>query len=133
MTCSARGMNAGIDEARIAISKFTKHPLCLNSIDYDKNAVGRQIYYRGIPAIVTRFLKEQASVMIKAENALVSGPLPIYTYEVGVSLNKDMELKVDILDPDIAWYRGDSDECPSVEAIFEAIADDPMISEETAE
>ena len=133
MTCAARGMNAGIDEARIAISKFTKHPLCLNSIDYDKNAVGRQIYYRGIPAIVTRFLKEQASVMIKAENALVSGPLPIYSYEVGVTLNKDNELKVDILDPDVAWYRGEAEECPSVDTIFDGIADDPLISEEIAE
>ena len=129
-TCAARGMNAGIDEARIAISKFTKHPLCLNSIDYDKNAVGRKIYYRGIPAIVTRFLKEQASVMIKAEDALVSGPLPIYPFEVGVTLNKDMELKVDILDPNIAWYRGEAEECPSVEAIFDGIGDDPLVTEE---
>ena len=133
MTCAARGMNAGIDEARIAISKFTKHPLCLNSIDYDKNAVGRQIYYRGIPAIITRFLKEQASVMIKADAAIATGPLPIYSYEIGVTSNKDNELKVDILDPDIAWYRGETEECPSVEAIFDGIADDPMVSEEAAE
>lgn len=129
-TCAARGMNAGIDEARIAISKFTKHPLCLNSIDYDKNAVGRKIYYRGIPAVVTRFLKEQASVMIKAEDALVSGPLPIYPFEIGIALNKDNELKVDILDPDIAWYRGETAECPSVEAIFDGIGDDPLVTEE---
>lgn len=133
MTCAARGMNAGIDEARIAISKFTKHPLCLNSIDYDKNAVGRQIYYRGIPAIITRFLKEQASIMIKADAAIAVGPLPIYSYEIGVTLNKDNELKVDILDPDIAWYRGETEECPSVDAIFDGIADDPMVSEEAAE
>lgn len=129
-TCAARGMNAGIDEARIAISKFTKHPLCLNSIDYDKNAVGRKIYYRGIPAVVTRFLKEQASVMIKAEDALVSGPLPIYPFEIGIALNKDNELKVDILDPDIAWYRGESEEFPPIETIFDGIGDDPLVTEE---
>ena len=139
MTCAARGMNAGIDEARIAISKFTKHPLCLNSIDYDKNAVGRQIYYRGIPAIVTRFLKEQASVMIKADHEAVmkgdypQATLPIYSYEVGITLNKDGELKVDILDPDVAWYRGEDEECPSIEAVFDGIEGDPMITEETAE
>ena len=106
-TCTQRGINTGIDQARLLITQFTKHPLGLNSIDYDKKAVGRHIYYRGVPAIITRYLKEQAYIMIKAENALVSGPLPIYTFEVGISLNKDSELKVDILDPDIAWFRGE--------------------------
>ena len=35
-TCTQRGINTGIDQARLLITQFTKHPLGLNSIDYDK-------------------------------------------------------------------------------------------------
>ena len=104
-TCAQKGINAGIDEARILISKFTKHPLGLNSIDYDKKAVGRPIYYRGVPAVIVRFLKEQAAIVIKAEIGFI---LPIYPFEIGMSLNKDNELKVDILDENIVWNRNES-------------------------
>ena len=110
-TCSQRGMNAGIDQARAMINQFTKHPLGLNSIDYDKKAVGRHIYYRGTPAIITRYLREQAMIMIKADGDSNLVQLPIYPYEkLTISLNKEGELKVDILDPDIAWFRGEEPE-----------------------
>ena len=110
-TCTQRGINTGIDQARLLITQFTKHPLGLNSIDYDKKAVGRHIYYRGVPAIITRYLREQAMIMIKADGDSNLVQLPIYPYEkLTISLNKEGELKVDILDPDIAWFRGEEPE-----------------------
>lgn len=107
-TCEARGNTIGIDEARVAISKFTKHPLGLNNVGYDLAACGRRIYYRGTPATICRFVKEQACVMIKAESE--NSPLPIFPHEIGVCLNRADELKISILDPDISWYCGISRE-----------------------
>ena len=132
-TCSAKGMNAGIDEARIAISAFIRHPLGLNNFDYEEKMKGRVVYYRGVKAVITKFLKEQACVMVAPAEGT---SLVLYPFDYKIAPNKDGEIKVSILDTDLYFLFGDlhqqvsQDEIPSEEAIFSGLSDQESTQDE---
>lgn len=61
------GMNYGIDQARVMIARFNEHPLELNSINFDKKAIGRKVWWRSEPAIVTSYIHGQACVILEPD------------------------------------------------------------------
>ena len=46
----------GIDEARYRISLLDDHPLELNSYEFDKKMIGRKIWWRSEPGIITMWI-----------------------------------------------------------------------------
>lgn len=47
--------------------KVYEHPLNLCDIDYDKKMIGRKIWYRGEPGVITRWVNDQACVVIEPD------------------------------------------------------------------
>lgn len=65
--------------------------------------IGRKIYYRGHPGIITRFIGDQGCVIIEAD----PGPWPTPVWAIGeeVMYENNEDVKDDILSPHIWWFR----------------------------
>ena len=97
------GMNYGIDKARVLISEIEQHPLGFNEIDYDKNIIGRKVWWRSQPAIITMWMKGQACVLLEPDG--------IERFEKPAEYkNDDMfdyeeYVKTSIFDKNVYWFR----------------------------
>lgn len=100
---ASHGMNYGIDNARVMISEFNEHPLNLNSINFDKKAVGRKVWWRSEPAIVTSYIDHQACVILKPDGIDHFTPPPEFAEDSDYYIEGDV--KTSILDPHIWWFR----------------------------
>ena len=97
------GINYGIDKARVLISEIEQHPLGFNEIDYDKNIIGRKVWWRSQPAIITMWMKGQACVLLEPDG--------IERFEKPAEYkNDDMfdyeeYVKTSIFDKNVYWFR----------------------------
>jgi hypothetical protein len=101
------GIEYGIAEARHLIHKIQEHPLDLNFIDFDKNMIGRKVWWRSQPGIITKYIHRQACVIIE--------PDEIDRFEIPAEFNNDSDcmifnddekdIKADIFDAHIWWFR----------------------------
>lgn len=98
------GLNYGIDKARTMIAEFNEHPLELNTIDFDKKAIGRKVWWRSEPAIIEQYVNEQACVILKPDG-IDSFTVPSEFAEEGPDYYEDGFVKTDILDNHIWWFR----------------------------
>jgi len=100
-----RGCEIGyaLARARVYISEFEEHPLNLFEIGYDQKAVGRKVWWRDQPAIVSRFIHGQACVMLKPDG------FPIFNrpncHKDSQMFYDQEDIKADILDKHIWWFR----------------------------
>lgn len=100
----AGGLNYGIDKARVMITEFIEHPLELDTIDFDKKAVGRKVWWRSEPAIITRYINGQACVILKPDG-IDHFTVPAEFAEEDPDYYEDGDVKADILDQNIWWFR----------------------------
>lgn len=98
------GLNYGIDKARAMIVEFNEHPLNLNFIDFDKKAIGRKVWWRSEPAIVTRYIHKQACVILEPDG-IKRFTVPSEFAKEGSDYYEDGIVKTNILDPHIWWFR----------------------------
>lgn len=98
------GMNYAIDKARVMIAEFNEHPLELNSINFDKKVVGRKVWWRSEPAIVTRYVQKQACVILEPDG-ISQFTVPAEFAEEEPGYYEDGIVKADILDRNIWWFR----------------------------
>lgn len=98
------GMNYGIDKARVMIREFERHPLHLDFIDFDKKAVGRKVWWRSEPAIITRYVDNQACVILKPDG-IDRFTVPAEFANEDTDYYEDGTIKTSILDPHIWWFR----------------------------
>lgn len=103
-TVMGGGINYGIDKARVLISDIREHPLELESIDYDKKAVGRKVWFRSQPAIITRFIKGRACVMLEPDGIDNFSVPPEFEGDDMFSY-EDEDVKEDIFSKSIWWFR----------------------------
>lgn len=99
--CDVRG---GIERAKCMINDFSEHPIGLNEIDFDKNVIGRKVWWRSEPAVVTSYISGQACVMLEPDG------IPRFTTtaefaDEGCEYYFDGDVKADILDKHIWWFR----------------------------
>lgn len=101
------GINYGIDKARVIISEFKEHPIDCQMIDFDKKVIGRKVWWRSEPAIVTHWCKGQACVILEPDGIdKFTTPAEFYE-EDGEDHYEDGTVKTDILDDHIWWFRED--------------------------
>lgn len=87
----------------VAIEKLKTHPLDIPMIDYEKKAVGRKVYYRDKPAIITRCHKD--FVILEPDGEVENfGKLPFQTQQ-DYEDNYEGYVKEDILSDSIFWFR----------------------------
>lgn len=101
-----KGINYGIDKARVMISEFQEHPLDLNMIDFDKKMIGRKVWWRSEPAIVESYISGQACVILEPDGIeAFSVPAEFRNEEDADCFYEDGDVKADILDKHIWWFR----------------------------
>lgn len=101
----ARGINYGIDKARVMISSFKEHPAELNSIDFDKKLIGRKVWWRSEPGVITHYCNGQACVIIKPDGIKKFTTPAEFAKEDDGFYYEDGDVKADILDKHIWWFR----------------------------
>lgn len=80
-----------------------EHPLHLNERDFDKKCIGRKVWWRSEPAVITRYVKGQACVILKPDG-IERFTVPAefadepYYYE-------EEDVKTSIFDKNIWWFR----------------------------
>ena len=99
--CDVRG---GIERAKCMINDFSEHPMNLNEIDFDKNVIGRKVWWRSEPAIVTSYISGQACVTLEPDG-IPQFTTPAEFANEGCKYYFDSDVKADILDEHIWWFR----------------------------
>lgn len=98
------GLNYGIDKARAMIVEFGEHPLELNAINFDKKAIGRKVWWRSEPAIITNYISKQACVILEPDG-IDYFTVPAEFAQEEPDYYEDGNVKADILDRNIWWFR----------------------------
>lgn len=98
------GMNYAIDKARVMITQFKEHPLELEEIDFAKKAIGRKVWWRSEPAVITNYIFKQACVILEPDE-IDSFTIPAEFVEEDPDYYTDVSVKADILDHNIWWFR----------------------------
>lgn len=66
-----------------------------------ENLVGRAVYYREIPAVIQRVIPDQGCIMVRTADGRPFHA-PVYDQDDD---ERENEVKVEVLDPNIWWYR----------------------------
>lgn len=102
--CISGGMYYGIDQARVMIAQFEDHPLDLNSIGFNIKAIGRRVWWRSEPAIITGYVNRQACVILEPDG-IDHFTIPAEFAKEDTEYYEDGTVKADILDHHIWWFR----------------------------
>lgn len=97
------GINYGIDKARVLISEIKEHPLGFNEIDYDTKMIGRKVWWRSQPAVITMWIKGQACVILEPDG-IESFKKPA-EYENDDMFGEEKDIKTSVFDKHIWWFR----------------------------
>lgn len=95
----------GIAEALAMINKYRDHPLALDEIDFDKKCIGRKVWWRSEPGVITSYVKHQACVIIEPDGIDKFTVPAEFREEEGESYYEDNSVKTSILDNHIWWFR----------------------------
>ena len=99
------GINYGIDKARVLIDEIHEHPLNIDTIDWDKKMIGRKVWWRSEPAIITYYCKGQAAVILNPDG-IDKFTTPAEFREEDVNdYYCDGDCKTTIFDKNIWWFR----------------------------
>lgn len=99
--CDVRG---GIECAKCMINDFNGHPINLNEIDFDKKVIGRKVWWRSEPAVVSNYISKQACVILEPDG-IKQFTTPAEFADEGCNYYCDGDVKADILDKHIWWFR----------------------------
>ena len=90
--------------AYVLDGKLDEHPAELNDRDFDEHLIGRKIWWRSEPGIITYYCKGQAAVIIKPDGIERFTPPKEYEGD-GFGSYDDDEIKASIFDKHIWWFR----------------------------
>jgi hypothetical protein len=96
--------NHGIDEARVKIKRCEDHPLDLNTIDYKEKMIGRKVWWRSEPAVITYYCDGQACVILKPDG-IDKFTTPAEFADEGDDYYIDDDVKAEIFSEHIWWFR----------------------------
>ena len=81
-----------------------EHPLDLNSRDFDKKCIGRKVWWRSEPAVITDYVQGQACVIL-APDGISQFTLPNEFKDDDIFSYDEPDIKVSIFDEHIYWFR----------------------------
>ena len=97
------GINYGIDKARVLISEIEEHPLGFNEIDYDTKMIGRKVWWRSQPAVITYLVRGQACVILNPDG--IEKFKMSEEFKNDDAFNEELDIKADIFDRHVWWFR----------------------------
>lgn len=101
-----KDMYFGIDKARVMIAEFHEHPLNLDTINFDKKMIGRKVWWRSEPAVISRYIENQACVVLTPDGINGFSNPAEYEHDGYYLIYEDEGVvKADILDRHICWFR----------------------------
>ena len=102
------GRNYSVPKAIVLIGEIGEHPLDFNTIGFDEKMIGRKIWFRSQPGIITRYIKGQCCVMVAPDGIDHFKRPPEYENDdLFDDWYDEQELKLDCLaDHNIDWFRG---------------------------
>lgn len=96
----------GIDMAKVLINRISKHPIGFNCINWDKHVIGRKVWWRSEPAIITNFIKHGQACVILEPDGIDKFTTPAeFAEEEGDDYYCGGNVKTDIFDKHIWWFR----------------------------
>ena len=105
-TLMGGGRYYGIDMARVLITRIEEHPLDFNMIDYDKKMIGRKVWWRSQPAIITIWIKGQACVILEPDGIeSFKKPAEYANDDMFAEYENSKDIKTTIFDEHIYWFR----------------------------
>ena len=81
-----------------------EHPLNLNERDFDKKCIGRKVWWRSEPAVITSYIHGQACVILKPDG-IDSFTVPAEFAKEDPEYYCDGDVKTTIFDKNIWWFR----------------------------
>lgn len=95
-----------IAQAQALLEEIGEHPLNLDFIDFDKKAIGRKIWWRSQPAIITSFNWGEGTIsFIPDGKEQFDTPKEFYCDEVPYIEKGQKTLTTSIFDKHIWWFR----------------------------
>lgn len=96
------------EEAKVKIDEYREHPLELDCRGYAEKCIGRKVWWRSEPAIVTHFVEGQACVIL-APDGIDHFTVPPEFAKEDPYYYDDGDVKANILDKHIWWFRNSDD------------------------
>jgi hypothetical protein len=92
--------------AYVLDGKLDEHPAELNNRDFDEHLIGRKVWWRSEPGIITYYCKGQAAVILKPDGIERFTPPKEYEGDgFGGYDDDEGEIKASIFDNHIWWFR----------------------------
>lgn len=105
----AGDMDYSIPKAISIIKELPEHPLELQEIDFDKKCIGRKVWWRSQPAIITGYVKNQGSVILEPDG-IDAFVIPAEFKDEPMFEDDTDSVKTSILDKNIYWFRWEDEE-----------------------
>lgn len=91
--------------AYIKDNVLNEHPLDLNVRDFDQKCIGRKVWWRSQPAVITDYINGQACVILKPDGIdMFEIPKEFEKSDLPYDENRE-EIKTTIFDDHIWWFR----------------------------
>ena len=87
--------------------RANEHPLDLQDYGYDKKCIGRKVWWKGQKAIVSRWVKGQACVILTPDPEIGKFTCPAEWVGNDIMWHDEntTELKIDIFSHNVDWFR----------------------------
>lgn len=96
----------GIDEAKWIMAQLAEHPLNLNDYGFDEKMIGRKVWWRSEPAIITSWIGHGQACVILEPNGIEKFKTPAeFADECDLLYYEDGYVKTEIFDKHIWWFR----------------------------
>lgn len=96
----------GIDEAEWRIKHLDEHPLDLNEYGYAEKMIGRKVWWRSEPAIITDWIDDGQACVILEPDGIEKFKTPAeFAEEEGDDYYEDGFVKAEIFDQHVWWHR----------------------------
>jgi hypothetical protein len=93
-----------IDEAKVKIEELKEHPLDLDFFNYSEKMMGRKVWWRSDPAIITHYINGQACIILKPDGIDKFTVPAEFTNESDIYYEEG-DVKVSIFSEHIWWFR----------------------------
>lgn len=97
---------AGIDEARYMLMQIDDHPIGFHEYKFNENVVGRKVWWRSEPAVVSKWIGGQdARLVISPDGIDAFRVPPEFEAEEGPDYYEDGVVVTTAFDSHIWWFR----------------------------
>lgn len=98
---------SGIDEARYLIKKINDHPINFDEYNFEKQIIGRKVWWRSEPAIITSWIESGQACVILEPDGIDHFKSPAEFVDDELMNDGEDDIKADIFDNHIWWFRED--------------------------